>query len=175
MVDVCACVCVAQPGGALFVSTLNRTAKSNLLAVFGAERVLGLVPVGTHSWDKFVTPAELAAYLARVQSLGLQGAGGSSTSSNASKAAPLPAVQPDVVVFKDAREAQRASGGGDAKTGSSSGSGGGKSGAAAAASEGNGPVVRVRDTTGFFYHPLRRTWQLSGDTSVNYIVYCSVD
>ncbi len=43
------------------VSTLSRTAKSYLAAVVGAEYVLGLVPPGTHDWDRFVTPPELAA------------------------------------------------------------------------------------------------------------------
>ncbi len=49
-----------EPGGRLFVSTLNRTARSLLMAKFGAEYVLRLLPVGTHDWRRFVTPAELA-------------------------------------------------------------------------------------------------------------------
>ena len=49
-----------EPGGSLFVSTLNRTARSLLIAKFGAEYVLRLLPVGTHDWRRFVTPAELA-------------------------------------------------------------------------------------------------------------------
>ena len=48
------------PGGWLFVSTLNRTARSLLLAKLGAEYVLRLLPVGTHDWRRFVTPQELA-------------------------------------------------------------------------------------------------------------------
>ena len=48
------------PGGRLFVSTLNRTARSLLVAKWGAEYVLRLLPVGTHDWRRFVTPAELA-------------------------------------------------------------------------------------------------------------------
>lgn len=51
-----------EPGGVLFVSTLNRTARSLLLAKFGAEYVLRMLPVGTHDWRKFITPAELAAH-----------------------------------------------------------------------------------------------------------------
>jgi ubiquinone biosynthesis O-methyltransferase len=43
------------------VSTLNRTAKSYLAAVVGAEYLLGLVPPGTHDWDRFVTPPELVS------------------------------------------------------------------------------------------------------------------
>lgn len=47
------------PGGLLFLSTLNRTPKSYLVAKFGAEYVLKLLPVGTHDWQKFIKPAEL--------------------------------------------------------------------------------------------------------------------
>lgn len=46
------------PGGLLILSTPNRTTLSRLLLVEGAER-LGMVPRGTHDWDKFLTPAEL--------------------------------------------------------------------------------------------------------------------
>ena len=49
-----------EPDGLLFVSTLNRTARSLLVAKLGAEYVLRLLPVGTHEWSRFVTPAELA-------------------------------------------------------------------------------------------------------------------
>jgi 2-polyprenyl-6-hydroxyphenyl methylase / 3-demethylubiquinone-9 3-methyltransferase len=51
------------PGGLMVLSTPNRTAKSKLLLVEGAERI-GLVPRGTHHWDDFVTPDELAVLLA---------------------------------------------------------------------------------------------------------------
>jgi len=54
---------LVQPGGVLFVSTLNRTACAFLSAKIGAEYVLRWLPVGTHDWRKFVTPAELAAGL----------------------------------------------------------------------------------------------------------------
>ncbi len=50
-------------GGLMVLSTPNRTAKSRLLMVEGAERI-GLVPRGTHHWDDFVTPEELAELLA---------------------------------------------------------------------------------------------------------------
>ena len=56
---------LVKPGGLLFVATLNRTAKSFALAIVGAEYVLGWLPRGTHRWDKFVTPDELEAALAR--------------------------------------------------------------------------------------------------------------
>ncbi len=49
-----------EPGGRLFVSTLNRTVRSLVVAKLGAEYVLRLLPVGTHDWRRFVTPAELA-------------------------------------------------------------------------------------------------------------------
>ena len=50
---------MVKPGGLMFVATLNRTLKSYALAIVGAEYVLRWLPVGTHSWDKFVTPDEL--------------------------------------------------------------------------------------------------------------------
>ena len=49
------------PGGVLVLSTLNRTRRSYLTAKLGAEYVLRLLPVGTHDWSRFITPAELAA------------------------------------------------------------------------------------------------------------------
>jgi 2-polyprenyl-6-hydroxyphenyl methylase/3-demethylubiquinone-9 3-methyltransferase len=52
-----------EPGGCLFISTLNRTPRSWLLAKFGAEYVLRWLPVGTHDWKKFLTPAELGGFL----------------------------------------------------------------------------------------------------------------
>jgi len=52
------------PGGLLLASTLNRTWRSWLLAIVGAEYVLRLLPVGTHQWRQFVTPAELQAHAA---------------------------------------------------------------------------------------------------------------
>ncbi len=50
------------PGGMLFVSTINRTARSFAVAKVGAEYVLGLLPRGTHEWRRFVRPAELEGY-----------------------------------------------------------------------------------------------------------------
>jgi 2-polyprenyl-6-hydroxyphenyl methylase/3-demethylubiquinone-9 3-methyltransferase len=52
-----------QPGGMLFLSTLNRTRRSFLVAKLGAEYVLRLLPVGTHDWRRFIAPPELAALL----------------------------------------------------------------------------------------------------------------
>ena len=51
-----------EPGGLLFLSTLNRTPQSYLVAKFGAEYLLRLLPVGTHNWRQFITPAELGAH-----------------------------------------------------------------------------------------------------------------
>lgn len=48
-----------EPGGLLFVSTVNRTLRSLATAKIGAEYVVRLLPVGTHDWRRFVTPAEL--------------------------------------------------------------------------------------------------------------------
>jgi len=45
--------------GVMFVATLNRTLKSYLFAIIGAEYVLRWLPVGTHDWNKFITPNEL--------------------------------------------------------------------------------------------------------------------
>jgi len=52
-----------EPEGILFLSTLNRTARSYLTAKVGAEYVLRWLPVGTHDWRHFLTPAETAAHL----------------------------------------------------------------------------------------------------------------
>ena len=52
-----------RPGGAMVLSTLNRTLKALALAKIGAEYVLRWLPKGTHDWRKFVRPSELAAGL----------------------------------------------------------------------------------------------------------------
>ncbi len=54
---------LVEPGGLVFLSTLNRTRRAFLFAKLGAEYVLRLLPAGTHDWQRFVTPAELAAAL----------------------------------------------------------------------------------------------------------------
>jgi len=58
------CAAMLKPGGIMVVSTLNRNWKSFALAIVGAEYVLRWLPRGTHQWDKFVTPEELAHHLA---------------------------------------------------------------------------------------------------------------
>ena len=51
-----------RPGGAAFVSTINRNLKSFLLAIVGAEYLLRLIPRGTHEYERLIRPAELAAW-----------------------------------------------------------------------------------------------------------------
>jgi len=58
-----ACQQLVKPGGKVFFSTINRNPKSYLFAILGAERVLKLVPAGTHDFNKFIQPAELAAWM----------------------------------------------------------------------------------------------------------------
>lgn len=57
-----ACATLLKPGGHAFFSTLNRNPKSWLMAVVGAEYVLGLLPRGTHDYARFIRPAELARW-----------------------------------------------------------------------------------------------------------------
>ena len=54
---------VLKPGGALFLSTINRTVKSFLGAIVAAEYVLRLLPRGTHEYRQFIRPSELARCL----------------------------------------------------------------------------------------------------------------
>lgn len=48
-----------KPGGWLFLSTINRTLKSKLMMIYGAEYVTRMVPKGTHQYENFIKPAEL--------------------------------------------------------------------------------------------------------------------
>ncbi len=64
-----------KAGGWVFFSTLNRNYKSYLLAIFAAEQVLNLVPKGTHTHEKFITPAEMDA-MARSADLFLRDSAG---------------------------------------------------------------------------------------------------
>ncbi|RQH07714.1 bifunctional 2-polyprenyl-6-hydroxyphenol methylase/3-demethylubiquinol 3-O-methyltransferase UbiG [Bradyrhizobium sp. RP6] len=57
------CASMLKPNGLMVVSTLNRNWKSFALAIVGAEYVLRWLPRGTHEWNKFVTPDELAKHL----------------------------------------------------------------------------------------------------------------
>jgi len=57
-----ACADLVKPGGWVFFSTINRNAKAFMLAILGAEYVLGMLPRGTHEYQKFIKPSELAAH-----------------------------------------------------------------------------------------------------------------
>jgi 2-polyprenyl-6-hydroxyphenyl methylase/3-demethylubiquinone-9 3-methyltransferase len=57
-----ACAAMVKPGGWVFFSTLNRSAKSFLFAILGAEYLLNLLPRGTHEYAKMIRPSELAHY-----------------------------------------------------------------------------------------------------------------
>lgn len=59
---VAACSKLVKPGGWVFFSTLNRNIKSWSMAVVAAEYVLGLVPKGTHDYQKFIKPSELMTW-----------------------------------------------------------------------------------------------------------------
>ena len=48
-----------KKNGIMFVATLNKTFKSYLFAIVGAEYILKWLPIGTHEWNKFVKPSEL--------------------------------------------------------------------------------------------------------------------
>ena len=54
---------LVAPGGMLVLSTINRTAKSYLMAIIGAEWVMRWLPRGTHDWQKFVKPSEMTREL----------------------------------------------------------------------------------------------------------------
>ena len=112
------CSAVLKPGGIMILSTINRTAKAYALAIVGAEYVLGWLPRGTHTWERFVTPEELGR--------AMKGAGFG--------------VGP----------------GGDGTGGAGPG--------ASAAGTGSEPVFR-----GMTYDIFRDRWDLSDDTSVNYL------
>ena len=57
---VAACATLVKPGGRVFFSTISRNPKSWLFAIAGAEYILRLLPRGTHDWNKFIKPSELA-------------------------------------------------------------------------------------------------------------------
>lgn len=56
-----------KPNGIIILSTLNRTMKSYALAIVGAEYIMRLLPVGTHTWNKFLRPSELCNLLEQNQ------------------------------------------------------------------------------------------------------------
>ena len=56
---VASCAALVRPGGHVLFSTINRTTRAWLFAVVGAERLLGLLPRGTHDYGRFLRPSEL--------------------------------------------------------------------------------------------------------------------
>lgn len=57
-----ACSTLAKPGGLIFFSTLNKSIKSYLLAIVAAEKLLKIVPDGTHDHEKFIRPSQLISW-----------------------------------------------------------------------------------------------------------------
>ena len=57
------CSNLLKKNGLMFVATLNKTLKSYLFAIIGAEYVLKWLPIGTHEWEKFVKPDDLVNLL----------------------------------------------------------------------------------------------------------------
>uniref|UniRef100_A0A8D0LZ19 Ubiquinone biosynthesis O-methyltransferase, mitochondrial n=2 Tax=Sus scrofa TaxID=9823 RepID=A0A8D0LZ19_PIG len=58
------CCCqVLKPGGSLFITTINKTQLSYALGIVFAEQIAGIVPKGTHTWEKFVSPEKLESIL----------------------------------------------------------------------------------------------------------------
>jgi len=70
-----ACAKLCKPGGTLFFSTLNRSPKSYLFAIIGAEYILKLLPKGTHEYAKFIKPSELLDFTraADLEMIGIKG------------------------------------------------------------------------------------------------------
>lgn len=66
---VAACAKMLKPGGHAYFSTINRNPKAYVFAIIGAEYVLNMLPKGTHEYEKFIKPSELANY---VRAAGLQ-------------------------------------------------------------------------------------------------------
>lgn len=61
IVEACAKLC--KPGGHLYFATINRNPKSYLFAILGAEHILGLLPKGTHDYEKLIKPSELHRWI----------------------------------------------------------------------------------------------------------------
>jgi 2-polyprenyl-6-hydroxyphenyl methylase/3-demethylubiquinone-9 3-methyltransferase len=59
---VAACAKALKPGGHAFFSTINRTPKAFVFAIFGGEYILRLLPRGTHTYSKLIRPEELKAW-----------------------------------------------------------------------------------------------------------------
>ena len=57
------CSKLLKKNGIMFVATLNKTLKSYIFAIVGAEYILRWLPIGTHEWQKFIKPEELSSIL----------------------------------------------------------------------------------------------------------------
>ena len=57
------CLEVLRPSGSIFLTTINKTQLSWLVAIVGAEYVTGLLPRGTHQWEKFISPERIREIL----------------------------------------------------------------------------------------------------------------
>ena len=57
------CSNLLKKNGLMFVATINKTLKSYIFAIVGAEYVLRWLPIGTHEWEKFVKPEDLIKVL----------------------------------------------------------------------------------------------------------------
>jgi len=62
-----ACAKILKPGGWIFLSTINRSPKAMMLGIFMAEHIMQLVPKGTHHYEQFIKPSELATGLEKAQ------------------------------------------------------------------------------------------------------------
>ena len=57
------CSRLLKKNGIMFVATLNKTLKSYIFAIVGAEYILRWLPIGTHEWEKFIKPEDLISIL----------------------------------------------------------------------------------------------------------------
>ena len=53
------CSKIINKNGIMFIATINKNLKSYIFAILGAEYILRWLPIGTHNWDKFLTPQDL--------------------------------------------------------------------------------------------------------------------
>ena len=60
---IAACAKMLEPGGHLFMSTLNRNMASFAVAILGGEHITRIIPKGTHQYDRFIKPSELCQWL----------------------------------------------------------------------------------------------------------------
>lgn len=60
---ISACAAMVKKGGSVYLSTINRNPKAFVFAIVGAEHILKLLPAGTHDYDKFIKPSEMAAWI----------------------------------------------------------------------------------------------------------------